>query len=420
MLLGSLFQQSSPDDRVARLVLAQPEEQRRRTRLWELNSTFYCSIIGTCLSTADLRQVLTKLALPEARRLSDHDLHKYGVTLAGQREGCGKFLQKALDKKHQTYISRFDRARSEDELAGFWEEATRNGDIPGGYWAVLTHPLASDALKKRVFGEVHMLSHLVGAANRADIRRLAQLEEEANELKAKIERQQAQLKDAIVTRDAKIMELNDLVARLSGSAPATVASVPSEGGDAQALITSLKDQLGLESQRRQKAADRLALAEERINSERKLRQAAERKETTIRQELEIVEASLNADTAGADTDVQVNETLRGAAILYVGGHPGHVSSLRDITHRFSAELLYHDGGIDDQMSQLPGLISQARLVAFPVDCVSHNSMYTIKRLSRLSGKPYVPLRSAGLTTFLAALRTVQIADRPQTVNVALG
>ena len=188
MLLGSLFEQNAAGDRTARLVLAHSEEPRRRARLWELNGTFYCSIIGTCLSTTDLRQVLKKLGLAEAGSLSDHEIHKYGVTLAGQREGCGKFLQKALDKKHHLFIARFDRAKSESELVGFWEEACRNGDIPGSYWAVLTHPLAGDALKKRVFGEVHMLSHLVGAANRADIRRLAVLEEEASELRAKIER----------------------------------------------------------------------------------------------------------------------------------------------------------------------------------------------------------------------------------------
>ena len=48
-----------------------------------------------------------------------------------------------------------------------------------------------------------MLSHLVGAANRADIRRLRQLEAENAELQAKIERQQHQLRDAIIARDAK-------------------------------------------------------------------------------------------------------------------------------------------------------------------------------------------------------------------------
>ena len=409
MLLGSLFEPSGASERTRRLVLAHSDEPRRRTRLWELNGTYYCSIIGTCLSTADLRQVLKKLDLPEARSLSDHDLHKYGVTLAGQREGCGKFLQKALDRKHQLFITRFDRAKSESALTGFWEEACRNGDIPGGYWAVLTHPLASDALKKRVFGDVHMLSHLVGAANRADIRRLAQLEEETNALRAKIERQEAQLKDAIVGRDAKIAELTRLLAQVA-AAPSEVAP---QDRDMAALIDGLKDQLGLEAQRRQKATERLALADERVAAERKQRQAAEQREKALRHELELVEGSLSGGTPDAGADDRVSALLRGASVLYVGGHPGHASSLRDIVNGFSAELLYHDGGIDDQMAQLPGLVSQSRLVFFPVDCVSHDAMHSVKRLSRHAGKRYVPLRSAGLTTFLAALRSLEADAGPQ-------
>jgi len=47
-----------------------------------------------------------------------------------------------------------------------------------------------------------MLSHLVGAANRADIRRLRQLEAENAQLEAKVARQQKDLRDAAVARDA--------------------------------------------------------------------------------------------------------------------------------------------------------------------------------------------------------------------------
>ena len=44
--------------------------------------------------------------------------------------------------------------------------------MPGPYWALMTHPRSTPALMVRAFGEVHMLSHLAGATNRADIRRL--------------------------------------------------------------------------------------------------------------------------------------------------------------------------------------------------------------------------------------------------------
>jgi hypothetical protein len=42
-------------------------------------------------------------------------------------------------------------------------------------------------------------------------------------------------------------------------------------------------------------------------------------------------------------------------------------------------------------------------VVFPVDCVSHEAAWAVKRLCRAAGRPYRPLRSSGVTSFLAAL-----------------
>ena len=53
---------------------------------------------------------------------------------------------------------------------------SKQGDIPGAYWAALTHPATTQDIVSRIFAGVHMLSHVVGTANRADIRRLRQLE----------------------------------------------------------------------------------------------------------------------------------------------------------------------------------------------------------------------------------------------------
>src|ERR1700761_3333346 len=69
----------------------------RRTKLWEFNTNLHCSIIGTCLSTVELRQVLRKLGLapPDS---SDHDLHSAVVSLAGRHDKAAKLLNKALDE----------------------------------------------------------------------------------------------------------------------------------------------------------------------------------------------------------------------------------------------------------------------------------------------------------------------------------
>jgi hypothetical protein len=73
-------------------------------------------------------------------------------------------------------------------LRELWEEALARADIPGVYWAVLSHPAATDAIMRKAFGDVHMLSHMVGAAKRADIRRLCRLEEQMLRCRPRVKR----------------------------------------------------------------------------------------------------------------------------------------------------------------------------------------------------------------------------------------
>jgi hypothetical protein len=375
---------------------------RGRRKLWDFDNNLHCSIIGTCLTNAELRQVVLKLGLKEAAIASEHDLHASGVMLAGKHHDGAKLLHKALDRRHRVAINQFARAKGLNEVRALWQEAVQRGEIPGAYWAALTHPATNDALVREVFSEVHMLSHLVGAANRADIRRLRQLEAENADLQAKVQRQQAQLRDAIVARDATIRELRHALAdKIVQNSHAEAAD---SRGAAEAVWTALaadlKGRLARSETRCGRIEQQFAVARAALKAETEARAAAEQSEAAIRREVEAVEAGLAlAGDESAEPQGHVAATL-----LYVGGRPGQVGHLRDLAERCGAVLLHHDGGIEERGGLLPGLVSRADAVLFPVDCVSHTAMSLVKRLCRQAGKPFVPLRSAGLAPFCAALR----------------
>jgi len=192
--------------------------EKRRRRIWEISGHLHCSIVGTCLTTTELRQIFIRMGVPGLHKESDHELHVRAMLVAGKREVASKLLQKALDRRHRSAITQFSRAQDAEDVRTFWANAVQKAEIPGGYWAVLTHPLTTEDLAGQVFGEVHMLSHLVGAANRADIRRLRELESENAALQDKVARQQYQLRDAVVKRDATIAGLNDMLGKAIASA----------------------------------------------------------------------------------------------------------------------------------------------------------------------------------------------------------
>src|SRR5262245_51564466 len=73
------------------------EKLGRRCHLWDFAVSLHCSIVGTCLTTGDLRKILIKLNTPDVAKLSEHEVHTIGVALAKTREPGGKLVQKALD-----------------------------------------------------------------------------------------------------------------------------------------------------------------------------------------------------------------------------------------------------------------------------------------------------------------------------------
>ncbi len=379
-----------------------PPTSRRRTAIWDMHHSMHCSIIGTCLSNAEIRRLLIKLGVHDAESASDHDLHKQGVTLAGRQQGGGKFIQKALDHRHEGAIKQFAKAKNEDALRELWEAALKRGDIPGAYWGVLSHPAATEAIMRKAFGDVHMLSHMVGAANRADIRRLCQLEEQNAALSAKVEAQQLQLRDGFTERDNKIRMLNAALSRVLAQTPASPEGGTSD--DARAArdaLTDLDRRLTREITCRERLERRLQsttlMAAQAERAQRDLRDESE----GLRRELALLEAQLN-DWLAEDNNSRTPK-LSGAHVLYVGGRAHQVPQLRAVVERAGGALLYHDGGIEHSTTLLPGLISRADCAVFPIDCISHDAMGILKRQCRQSAKPFIPLRTSSLASLLSGL-----------------
>jgi Uncharacterized protein conserved in bacteria (DUF2325) len=385
----------------------------RRTKLWEFNTNLHCSIIGTCLSTAELRQLLRKVGLapPDS---TDHDLHSAAVCLAARHDKASKLLNKALDERHRIAIHQFAKARTEEEVRSLWRDSVKRGEIPGAYWATLTHPVTTRAVIRDAFGEVHMLSHLVGAANRADIRRLCQLEEENAELRARLDKQQSAFREAVVTRDATIQELRRALAQQFVSGPPR----PDEhNATLHQLVADLERRLASEARRSAALAERVSNANTKMSEERSVRIEAERENCALRHELDAIGTSIQTGccehAAASDTSPP---QLDGMTLLYVGGRTHHIAQLRAITEKSGAAFLHHDGGIEHHLNLLAGLASQADLVVFPVDCISHHAAQLAKQLCRQAGKRYIPLRSASVTSLLAALQRPEVMGRSDAMH----
>jgi len=380
------------------LVPAGGQHAIRRDRIWELSSNLHCSIIGTCLTTAMLRQLLGRLGQPDAKTASDHDVHARGVRIAGQHDVAGKMLNRMLEKRHEAHIKRFAKAKNTVEVQALWREAFERGDIPGAYWAALSHSATDQALVSEVFGEVHMLSHLVGTSNRADIVRVRELEGRLAERDEKVARQETRLQRLGHERD----QLSHRIEALEQELRQRPSAMPA-GGTAETAAAALKQRLEAEQARSAEMTHRVAKTEEKLTERDAQIRALETQGAALRHELTSLEATL-ADLAGSPkNETEIAPDLSGKRLLYVGGRPKQIDQIRALVGRLGGMLITHDGGIEESTTLLPGLVGQADIAFFPVDCVSHRAMGQVKRFCREAGKPFVPLRNASVATFIATL-----------------
>jgi hypothetical protein len=336
-------------------------------------------------------------------------VHMLGVMLADRPKAGARELQKALDRRHQLAVNRFAKAKTTDAISALWEEALQSGDIPGAYWALLSHPATTDAIIKRAFGDVHMLSHLVGAANRADIRRLRELEAENGTLAAKLERQQQQLRDGFTGRDQTIRRLNDLLAQNVGSRVQAHAPVGEDERIAlREAIAELNHRLEVETARRKRLEERLAAAIEAGAEGERSRHRLERQCEALGQELAAVETRIGLLFPSPEGPIADPAHLCGRSVLYVGGRAHQIPQCRAIVERYGGAFLHHDAGVEHNAALLPGLISRADIVLFPVDCVSHDAVAVVKRSCSQLGKRLMPLRTSSLACLVSALATIEL------------
>lgn len=375
-----------------------------RARFAELDPDFYCSVIGTCLGTAELRRIVARFTNLDGTLATDLQLHHAAVELATQGGEGAKALHKAMDRRYAQAIKRFGAAKDVNALHQLWTEALKTGAVPPAYWALMTHPASTQELRLLAFGDVHMLSHLVGATNHADIRRLVALEEENTTLKGKINRQQGRLQTIVTERNAIADELNNRIDELN----AQLKGRPDRAAeDLQAELAQLRSTLDERDQTIAMHANRCTAADDRLKAEQAHVQTLRQR---LNEALDVIEmlkseaqamehAMLHSMAASADTRPTL-EHLQGKRIVYVGGRPGTNTAIARLVESAGGWLTTHDGGVENRKSMLVALIPGADMVVFPVDCIDHDSMNTLKRVCDRHMVAYHPLRTASVASFV--------------------
>lgn len=395
---------SSPVTTTAEAHAGPSPDEAGRARFGSMDPHLHCSVIGTCLSTTELRKAMRHFIVVDGA--SGLDVHHEAVRLA-QRNDIAHALNKLLDRKHDAVVRRFGRARDPGTLAALWQDAVKSGEVPGAYWAVLTHRRTTPDLRQQVFGDVHMLSHLVGAANRADLQRLVAIEHENDELQQRNQRQQDRIEALAQERDQGLADCRRLRLRVEDLEMARDRDDSLSRADDDTDRDALAAIIATQTQRRESAESRIQSLETEVSRLTREMERAREHALVLGRELAAAEAELRRPPPLAgDDDASPYAALAGRRLLYVGGRPSSSAAIRDFVSRHRVEYQRHDGGIEDRKGLLAPAIAWADLVVFPVDCIDHDSALQLKRQCVRQGTTWLALRSASVASLAAALASL--------------
>lgn len=385
----------------------QPAGKRRK--LWEIDHKYHCPLIGTCLSVEELRELAERHAhLPKAR-LSDFDVHVSFVAAAKERNGLSIATHKRLDKKFAHVVRRLEKCREPAKLKSHWQKSLATGEVPGALWALLSHPCMDAELSERIHEDVHMLSHQIGAGQRADVRRLHDTQAELSQLRREFDvlnkRTRAQLEAREQESHALARALRDKSAE-NLRLQARVADLTRQC-EAVDVATSARRLAGLERKlahvnaclvRIQDERDhwRLACAEAEGQCEQAHKSSAELQASVV-----ALEQRLAAILSGADAAPGCD--LGGRQVLCIGGRLATVEQYRALIGRSNGCFAHHDGGMEDNQNRLETMLAAADVVVCVTEFVSHDAYRRTKRYCKRHAKPHALLANAGLGSFSRAL-----------------
>ncbi len=364
----------------------------RRIRLSEMGH-WCCSVIGTCLTHDDLLVVARKWNVNIEADARAFDVHGFFVRKAGEPGDISRAIEKMLDGRYGGLVRRVANTTDDERLVEFWNTAVNDGFVAGAYWAVISHRHVPDELRNRIFGEVHMMSHLLGGTARKIVGAAAELQAKVDQMERRQERWSSQMCHALDARDGKIAKLQDELGRFRTERSQRAPSATTSQEDKLSKLNAKQERALIAARTRaRQLANELEQVKQRLSEMRRSRPSRAQQPSVV--------------------SFDPGLGLCGKAVLYLGGRQASVPQITKAAEAARVSLLHHDGGLEQSAHLIDDLISRCDAVICPVDCINHQACLKAKRLCKKMHKPFMPVSSRGTTTFQRAL--AELASRLNT------
>lgn len=341
--------------------------------------------------------------------MTEYELHVIVVSNCANRNVLSERVQRLLDERYAADILRLSRVQDDEAILALWRAAYDTGETAGALWAAWSHGAISESASEMIYGDIHMLSHQVGAGIRTHLRQLDSLHQDNKRLRVELDTlrndttQSSREKDRLLEETRRKLADAESRAALLGVRELELAHARQAARDYSTVFN-----------RAQMLAQRVETIEERNadNARRAERLAQELNET--HDNLSAAEAALElALGIGACHGIQGAEgcgktcpaeaQLAGRCVLCIGGRPNLVDGYRRLVETQGGRFIHHDGGQEESLHRIDAAVATADAVICQSGCVSHAAYWRLKEACKKLDKPCVFVKSPGVGSFARGL-----------------
>ncbi len=375
-----------------------------KKRIWELQSSTVCKVVGMALVLKDLQQLARHVGITPKDPLMDEEfaLHTTIVQLCLRDNLISRHTEKTIEKKFQIYEKKIP---FDDPIPLISEIREDRGNCRAPIWAILwglatRGKLAEARIETSLFGFIHMMEHKLMRDQWNSSGAGALGDNGDTEKDDEILRLQRDLLD-MQWANKKLEKFNeniknelDLLSLPQFQNSEGTGSCESNGRCACANNRKIQDLKGLLNQAKF------------CNYELETENAALREEIdNLIQELDHYEQMVNQQTDQAQPRpcCPFAADLRGKRVTLVGGVHSLEQHYRRIIESLGGSFRRHDGTSPGGDQALEDCILGSDLVVCPVEVNSHNAAKAVKKICKARGVRCCFPRSASITGLKRAL-----------------
>ena len=392
-----------------------PADDHRQLKFWEVEAFFKCPVAGWCLDLQEQKKILQKEGI-RTKGLSDLEMHETVVNSLYSENSLSRRVDFWLNRKYQKEISTLSSLEPEAFIKR-WNASVKKEGFDSIVWVAVTRGDLSAKVRRSMFGDVHMETHVRAKQLDKERQRVDQ-EQKKSARFAKNANEGRRINKILKRENERLKSQLSAARRLSENLQKQNRELENELAKwkKNSLIVSLQEENTLLRAEKDEVLARISSYQREL---KRLEKKNHKLLSRLNKQRQIFFQRFNESgkpavqaSHSSPRDSASSMDLSKSCILVVGGLPKMQVLYRQLIENNKGTFVYHDGRMNKGTGpkDLVNKVRRADLAICCIDHSSHTSALVVKSLCKRYKKCFRMLTNSSLNNISLTLSDFQNAS----------